>query len=293
MLKKLLLMFLILSSTNIDALDKEKEGLLCYFDFEEVKDDVAKDKSGKNNDGKIYGASINNGIIGNALKFDANSYNYIEIPNIKEEMSSFTVEFWIYPFTTTNSQAIEAGNNWNAFCFHIDKEGGIYVGTDLKTRFTPTEIGSGTMEVNRWQHFVYVYDNGTGRFYKNSMLLAEKQQTKPIKWNSFRIGCNNSSTVNGIIDEFKIYNRTLDSKEIVESSKKGMLSKEFNKKAVIKSSIKIDFPNTNYGYFTTGSKLPAKVSMTGIPGKYLAKFQILDTNEKIVYEDQKEIIVWQ
>ncbi len=62
-------------SSRIIAIGEEatkglEEGLVLWLRFEEGKGDIARDSSGYNNDGKIYGASWVKGKVGGGLQFD-------------------------------------------------------------------------------------------------------------------------------------------------------------------------------------------------------------------------------
>ncbi len=46
----------------------------------------------------------------------------------------------------------------------------------------------------------------------------------------------------------------------------------------------------NYGYFPIGSRLPSKVIISGM-GKYIVNFKLFDMNNKIVFEENKEISI--
>ncbi len=46
----------------------------------------------------------------------------------------------------------------------------------------------------------------------------------------------------------------------------------------------------NYGYFPIGSKLPSKVIISGI-GKYIVNFRLFDMNNKIIFEENREVTI--
>lgn len=130
--------------------------------------------------------------------------------------TAFTVAFWLYPLTRTDyNQNILATNGWGAFNFHTAAPGGIYVGTTVGTRFTPSQIPADTLVVNQWQHFVFTFDNGNAVFYKNGIFLASKTgMTNPIAWTGFQIGLTNIHTVNGTINELACWDVALSLPEI-------------------------------------------------------------------------------
>ncbi|MDI6777475.1 MAG: LamG domain-containing protein [Syntrophales bacterium] len=98
------------------------------------------------------------------LMFDGQN-DYVDIPGLTWQPTAFTVSWWLYPLSHTNwNQHIMAANGWNGFVFHTTKDGGIYTGIGWGTRFTPTNIPNGTLQLNQWQHLAFTFDNGTATF---------------------------------------------------------------------------------------------------------------------------------
>ncbi|MDJ1467165.1 LamG domain-containing protein [Xanthocytophaga flava] len=131
--------------------------------------------------------------------------------------TGFTVSFWVNPTSYgTNMTLAGAINGWNAFLFHSDATGGLWVGTDVATRMgTPTNIAAGTLALNQWQHFVFTYSAGTGKLYKNSNLVASKAMTAPVAWSGFFVGSTTTANaIRGKIDEVRLYERALTEADI-------------------------------------------------------------------------------
>ncbi|MDJ1502977.1 LamG domain-containing protein [Xanthocytophaga agilis] len=131
--------------------------------------------------------------------------------------TGFTVSFWVNPTSYgTNMTLAGAINGWNAFLFHSDATGGLWVGTDVATRMgTPTNIAAGTLALNQWQHFVFTYSAGTGKLYKNSNLVVSKTMTAPVAWTGFFIGSTTAANaIRGKIDEVRLYERALSEADI-------------------------------------------------------------------------------
>ena len=130
--------------------------------------------------------------------------------------ATFSVSFWLYPESTKNyNQQIMALNAWGEFLFHTTADGGVYCGTDVGKRFTPTDLGNGTVVENTWQHFVYTHDGTNGNFYKNGSLLAgPKAQDPSGNWGGFSIGKSDGNTIDGKITEVVIWDVALTVPEI-------------------------------------------------------------------------------
>ena len=145
-----------------------------------------------------------------SLQVTGNSY--VSIPSLTTPPDNFTIEWWAYPNSLKAwNQSLAAGSDWGGFRYHTTPNGGVYIGTDVNTRLTPTNIPDGTVEVDKWQHFAFTFENGTGKFYKNGILLATKSgMLAPVSWNGFTIGVNSAtSSIDGKVDEVRIWNEAL------------------------------------------------------------------------------------
>lgn len=152
-------------------------------------------------------------VLQNSLDFDGTN-DYVSIPTVPTPAGAFTIEWYLYPNSHSewNQYMGAAATDWGGFRFHTTTAGEIYVGTDVSTRMTPTELPAGTVTLNSWQHFAFTYDAGIGRFYKDGVLLATKSgMGAPGSWGGFNIGATNSNTIDGKVDEVRIWNeaRTL------------------------------------------------------------------------------------
>ncbi len=57
----------------------------------------------------------------------------------------------------------------------------------------------------------FTFDKGTGRFYKNGVLIATKAgMPTPIRWRGFHM----THWFNGGLDDVRLYNRTLGDAEV-------------------------------------------------------------------------------
>ena len=143
---------------------------------------------------------------GAALHFDGTN-DYISNTSVfTSAPTAFTVEFWINPGARGNYfPRLGATNEWGAFLLHAETNGGLYVGTDVTNRMTPTQIPAGTVLLNTWQHFAFTYANGTGKFYKNGTLIATKSgMSAPTAWGGWKTA-QTDGAINGSMDELRIW----------------------------------------------------------------------------------------
>jgi len=201
------------------------DGLVLYqsFDGQDVSGTTAFDRSGLGNNGVISGATVKAGKRGQGLDFDGVS-NSIIVPdsNSLDITGAVTLSAWYYP------------NNMNAGWYVLAaKDGG---GSDSNywlgrngSKFYLTFINASwhnhstvnTYTANQWYHVVGVIDsvNDTMKIYVNGVLDIDTQveAADMIASNdSLYIGRDNgnNTTVNGKIDEVRVYNRALSVSEI-------------------------------------------------------------------------------
>ena len=155
---------------------------------------------------------------GQALAFDGQN-DYVAMSGFDTwQPSQFTVEWWLNPRTHKSwNQKIESPNGWGRFVFHTTDNGSVYVGTDMGHRFTPTQLGAGTVTLNAWQHFAFTFDNGTGKFYKNGQLLASKTgMARPLSWGGFNLHTD------GLVDNVRIWNVARSAEQIASAMKQNV-----------------------------------------------------------------------
>ncbi|MEM7115810.1 MAG: LamG-like jellyroll fold domain-containing protein, partial [Chloroflexota bacterium] len=75
---------------------------------------------------------------------------------------------------------------------------------------------SGTIELGEWQHYAFTLDGSHAKFYKDGELIGEtfSSNGKNSNWGHFDIGKNSSSTINGQIDEFRMWSTARTQQEI-------------------------------------------------------------------------------
>ena len=160
------------------------------------------------------------GKIGKALQFDGID-DYIEVkdaPTLDLGTNPHTVMAWIYIQNMNSYGPIAAKRSGGTvdFNYHIsnsanDRKMASYNGA--------TSVGGNTaLNLNQWYHVAWVYDAGTIYFYVNGNSDGSAPQTSgnANNYNVF-IGMDNGTTkfyFNGIIDEARIYNRSLSQRKL-------------------------------------------------------------------------------
>jgi len=133
---------------------------------------------------------------------------------------NFTVAFWTKPDSTGMSigySALSSGDDIDNNKFQID-----YI-PDNQIRFVNSG-GSITTDLtnNQWNHIVITKTDGNGENNKVSMYTGgverDNESGVTTYWDKIKIGKNRreSGHWKGYIDEFKIYNRTLSTQEVLD-----------------------------------------------------------------------------
>jgi hypothetical protein len=213
----LVLAFLLAQRTAHAQGTPPTNGLVLHWTMDEGSGTQLADASGAGNTASISGnfAWSEAGRIGKCLEGTAQPWT-AGTASLNWQPSAFSVAFWINPasFPTYNN-FLFSGAGWNGFVFHTDPNGGVYVGTDVSTRMAPGDLPWNLMQAGRWQHITFTYGAGTGRFYRDGVLLASKPMTAPVAWGGFYMsGSWEGASLNGKIDDMRIYGRALTAQEV-------------------------------------------------------------------------------
>ena len=205
-------------------------GLVAYYPF----NGNANDESGNGYNGTVTGAvSISSGKFDMAYSFDG-SGDYIDYGNINnfDRTDSFTISSWVKRGATGIPHTIVSKRNDSAgtgYAFYIDSA------NKLDIIFGKTNVSDSirlnstlTFTDSNWHHFVITYDGSSSaagvKLYADGELLATNTDWDTLTSSmsnsyNFRIGDVSDSggcgcSMNGTIDEVRIYNRVLSASEI-------------------------------------------------------------------------------
>jgi len=194
---------------------------VLYLPFDWDDGSYARDRSGYNNHGTIYGATKTAGKIGMARSFDGlDDYakvNYAPSLNITDYL---TVTCWM---KRTGSKT---GYEQIVNKYYVNQEWQIGLVTDTKQIYFQTtssayRISTTTAPaINEWKHIVATFEyGGTAKLYVDGSLVASSTtwpNTLPSGANPIGIGAFAPIPLEhfyGIIDEVHVYNRTLSADE--------------------------------------------------------------------------------
>lgn len=164
--------------------------------FEERKASIATDTSTNTNDGTlINGPQFTAGKIGSGLSFTSTSSQSVDVGNTISGVKS--VSYWVKPTSTTNSMLALSGSAYITSS----------TGTISATGFTsPTiyvnGVVSSTLVANTWQQVIVT----TGTSVSSSAI---------------KFGLANGTYFNGLIDEVKVYDYTLNASQVAWDYNRG------------------------------------------------------------------------
>jgi hypothetical protein len=212
-------------ATTLDTSDTLAQGLVGHWTFDGADfTDRVYDQSSQSNHGYLVGIATSStksaGKIGQGLKLDGSGY--VQLPPTAFGSSlPYSISVWFRPRINppNNSHtAIFYGGDGNAYS-RIDW--GQNFGTSPVVKFAHRRQSdlqdslSSTLQLNTWHHAVLTFEGGDGtlvRSYINGVLVEEvPAYSGTISSPEVYIGIE---SFDGLIDDVRVYNRTLSSTEV-------------------------------------------------------------------------------
>lgn len=218
-LSLLFLLFLGCFSQSLFAQVDLQKGLLVHLKM----DGNVADSSGNNHHATLVSASLTKDRQNQsnmAYYFDG-SADYITIPNFANKIpkDSITISLWLKPTQLKGGNTFmvmpdDPSNRFaGSFYFSHNSKGAHFCdyGNISKRVFYDSE----KLDTN-WVFIVMTRDKNSMSLYKNSGLLQSVNSPNNFspKTGELRIGGGQDGNYNGAMDDFRIYNRVLNSKEI-------------------------------------------------------------------------------
>lgn len=218
-------------SMTAQVLNTGKNNLVGYWNFNEDSGTIAHDSSGNNFDGNLSGATWTTGKLGGGIQL-AGSPQYVNVPyNISLDLpnSGGSISVWFKPGNTPVSNTLVHkrfdGNIANTYGIRLLFYGG--GGCNKPAFVVGTQAPSTTLlisttpciTVGNWYHLVGTWDQNTLYLYLNGSLMGSQQRVDTLSWGTnhqpLEIGRQSyAGSAQGIIDEVRLYNRTLSAQEV-------------------------------------------------------------------------------
>ena len=226
--------FAIAISAVADAARAQGESLIVYLTMDENSGSIARDSSAYGNNGNLINFDFNatsewitDCKLGSCLNFDGVN-DYVEISDSPSlDVGNFlTMEAWIYPKQLKQASIISRKSSGGTVRY------GIIMSADSRLSsflgLTGGDLYSSVVraiDANQWHHVALTWNGSHALLYLNGVVAdVETGSGGVIAGNRpVFVGSDNgtSNYFNGIIDEVKIYNRTLSSEEIKSDYDRG------------------------------------------------------------------------
>jgi RHS repeat-associated protein len=209
--------------------------LLGYWKLNETSGTSATDSSGTPKNGMLTGGPVfQTGQINNGLKFDGVD-DQVTVSDTTGQLqvgTAFTVAFWMRKDAETASSTRLVGKGTDtAQNFAVWEDAATH---KLRFKFNSTAsgelnlsgnkvlvVGVGSSGASRWYHVVCTYDGTTARIYLNGdQDVTQTYSGTPVSSaEALTMGRGPSGGVlNGMLDEVRVYNRTLSAGEVRQLS---------------------------------------------------------------------------
>lgn len=206
------------------------DNLVAYWKMDETTGDTLTDSSTQSNHGtrSNFGTAGNgwvSGKIGNGLSFDGNddSVTIGDISTYDFDGQSFSVAFWCYSAADHSGTILKKGTGTVRTGYHFS----LVTGNEAELTYSDT-FSSGDHRTksttdatppNEWVHLTFVIDkvNNTGKGYANAVEVFSTDITGIVNnaaGNTLGISSDGSWRYNGVLDDFRMYNRALTAEEI-------------------------------------------------------------------------------
>ncbi len=204
-----------------------QDGLLGYWKMDEGSDDMVTDSSANQNDGDIIGAQWARGSFGTALQFDGSDCQ-VRIPQIEglDGSQEMTMEAWVMWEGGGQYPNIVSGGRWSpgGFLFFVTNQ---VCQFRMGTPDAAANDGSGKwgetssmlingFETGRWYHLAATFSRPQITTYLDGQQVGQANWDYAVGYSGDIVLGNWHGGVShqGLIDEFKLYNRALTAEEI-------------------------------------------------------------------------------
>ncbi|MEM3372819.1 MAG: LamG domain-containing protein [Candidatus Anstonellales archaeon] len=196
-------------------------GLIAYWAFDNNTLDYTT-RFDANISGNVNCSNMTIGVIDKACNFSG-SNSYLSVPlSIRDFtnplVNNLTIAFWYMPLQLESSswdEVILGGYTYHWFVSIPSNVPTAYIYNSAGTLFNCSS--NFEMALKKWYHISVIYlSNRTMEIYVNSLKRNSTTWTGSftVAQNYFRIGGRGSNYVKGIIDDLRIYNRSLNKFEI-------------------------------------------------------------------------------
>lgn len=217
-----------------------REALVGHWPLDEKDGTVARDVSGRGNDGKIIGGPLRGpGRIGGAFQFRGNGEDGVELPSANEldllGVKTFSLCAWFQPDSVPAGQENNANDAWYGLLVRNGMHMGLCYTRAGRAEMTywlegpknATQASTDTIPPGAWTHVAGVVDSSEGRtrVYVNGRAAGEtswapRSKVHPVAKSVWRVGIGAPKakeyawSTRGSIDDVRFYARALEAEEL-------------------------------------------------------------------------------
>lgn len=203
--------------------DRRAEGveapdLVGHWTFEELKGIWIRDVSGHRHHGMMIGSGMKlvEGKVGKALEFSGGGFvNIADTPDLNFS-GAMTLAVWVCPKQIGSMRLVDKGPTGGADAYLLDT----HPENHLRVILRPATINTQeSLPVGQWTHVAVTFGQGSLRVYVNGRVAAEvaglRGSITPTEL-PLRFGADSDghSRFAGLIDDLRIYRKTLTAEEI-------------------------------------------------------------------------------
>ena len=209
-------------------------GPAAAWGFNEGSGTTTADASGNGNTATLVnGPSRVAGKYGNGLSFDGANDNLTVANSSSLDISgnSMTMSMWINPGSVSGDSVV-LGKFWNAGMTSPYYQYGLELSNGRPQYFVGTAVGMAgagmdtSLALNQWSHLAIVFNGSQALFYVNGALVSSKPLPASLtaRGRLMRFGADADpwQFYRGILDNVRIYNRTLTASEVQADMNAGL-----------------------------------------------------------------------
>jgi hypothetical protein len=212
-------------------------GLIAYWPLDEanIKDEIVEDVWGESH-GEIKGdPEVGQGKVGEALLLDGDmDCVLIDSEVIRRDYSEMTLECWVFINALDDSwnrilsiDDTDFGNQNVVTLYYDDDDNqhGFFLRAEGESCDVAEDMVQEDIAIGEWLHIMGVWDGKTVKYYENGKLEKESSLSGTVQGGDLLCGIGdradgeNADTVQGLIDEVRVYERALSGAEVQQNFK--------------------------------------------------------------------------
>ncbi len=226
------LLILTLCPDIVSASGAVTSGLIAYWSLDEgtIEDNMVMDLVGDSH-GEMKGEpQIDKGKIGESLLLDgAIDCILVNSETLNRDYSAITLECWVFINALDDSwnrilslDDTDAGNQNVVTLYYDDDDNqyGFFVRAGGNSTDAAKDLIQEDIPLEEWLHMAGVWDGKTAKYYENGKLKLDHPLPGAIEGGNLFFGIGdradgeNADTIQGFIDEVRVYDRALSDAEV-------------------------------------------------------------------------------